>query len=242
MDAVLTLILLGLGILLLVGIYFWDQRPSWLLQRIKQPTTRLDPFQSEVNHTIPTTTIVPDKNPAPMDDLPRFQAARDEPLPAIPPFSTTTTPTTPTTQPAVPPKILQLLIVAPDKPWSAEVVLEAAHLAELVYSPTQHYYQRLQGTAQQTLFCMASLAEPGILPNTLDPTFHTPGLVLFAVLPNPWDGIALFSDMVFTAERIASHLGAQVQGEDHKPLTKQAIQYTQDAILEHRRQMHLGHL
>ncbi|MCU7931301.1 MAG: cell division protein ZipA [Candidatus Thiodiazotropha sp. (ex Codakia rugifera)] len=90
------------------------------------------------------------------------------------------------------------------------------------------------------LFSVASMVEPGIFPKKDIESFSTPGLTLFTQLPGPGDGMAIFSDMLFTAERLAAMLDGELHDDTHSALTKQTIEHLRGQIVEHRRQVQLA--
>ncbi len=87
---------------------------------------------------------------------------------------------------------------------------------------------------------MASLVEPGTFPVKAMDEFDTPGLALFTQLPGPGDSLAIFSDMLFTAQRLAALLNGELQDETHSALTKQTVEHIRSQILEHRRLVQLA--
>ncbi|MCU7905035.1 MAG: hypothetical protein KZQ76_04115 [Candidatus Thiodiazotropha sp. (ex Epidulcina cf. delphinae)] len=102
-------------------------------------------------------------------------------------------------------------------------------------------YQRISGDAGGApLFNLVSMVEPGVFPSKGMERFETPGLTLFAKLPGPGDGMAILSDMLFTAERLAAILDGELQDETHSALTKQTIEHLRGRIVEHRRQVRLA--
>jgi len=94
----------------------------------------------------------------------------------------------------------------------------------------------------RVLFSVASLVNPGHFPFDDMQDFTTPGLMLFTQLPGVRDGLEIYSDMLYTANELAGLLGGTLQDETHSVLSKQTIQHTRDAILEHRRQLRLAKL
>jgi len=72
--------------------------------------------------------------------------------------------------------------------------------------------------------------------------FSTPGLLLFTQLPGVRDGLEIYSDMLYAANELAGILGGVLQDETHSVLSKQTIQHTRDAIMEHRRKLRLAKL
>lgn len=143
--------------------------------------------------------------------------------------------------PSIPAMILQINVVASDPEG-----FEGPDIRRVVEGVGMHLgdmniYHRGEGGAKgSVLFSMASMVEPGTFPRDAWEEFHTPGLTLFAQLPGPQDGVVLFSDMLFTAERIAAELDGELQDETHSRLTKQTIGHIRSQILEHRRRVQLA--
>ena len=234
---ILRFILFSLGVVLIIGIYIAGHRNR--LFRRSTPTQRQqeldnDPVLSDAS----LATIVPDQSSVPVHDLPTLQATHELPPSDMPLFAAAETTAAP--EESVPPLIIQLQVVTRSEPFQAAAVLEAADLTGLIYEDEQQIYLRVHDGPQPIIFRVANLMKPGTLPGVDDADFCTSGLVLFAVLPCAWDGLAVFSDLISTAERIASHLKADVLNEDRKPLTRQSLQFTRDSILDHRRQLHLA--
>ncbi len=103
-------------------------------------------------------------------------------------------------------------------------------------------YHRYDGDPARgrVLFGMASIVEPGTFPTDRLDDFTTPGVILFAQLPGHQDGMVIFSDMLFTAERLAVMLDGHLQDGTHSDLSKQTISHIREGILEHRRQVQLA--
>lgn len=133
--------------------------------------------------------------------------------------------------------IVQIGIMSAGSPFSIAQIRKATSEVDLIYGEMNIYHR--QTDAGHTLFSMASVVEPGTFPAAAGESFSTPGMLLFTQLPSVQDGLAIYSDMLFTAERLATLLDAKLHDEKHNILTKQAIEHTREAILEHRRQMQL---
>ncbi|MEW8210770.1 MAG: cell division protein ZipA C-terminal FtsZ-binding domain-containing protein, partial [Candidatus Thiodiazotropha taylori] len=102
-------------------------------------------------------------------------------------------------------------------------------------------YHRLSSDSRQApQFNLASMVEPGTFPSENVEQFTTPGLTLFTQLPVPGDSMAVFSDLLFTAERLAALLDGELQDDTHSALTKQTIEHLRGQIIEHRRQVQLA--
>lgn len=137
--------------------------------------------------------------------------------------------------------ILQIHVVAADGLFSGEQIVQVARDVELEYGDMNIFHRYdTSGSKRQVVFSMASMVEPGVFPLDKMEEFTTPGLVLFGQLPGPKDGLVAFSDMLFTAERLASLLDGELQDETHSVLSKQTIEHIRERIREHRRQLQLA--
>jgi len=142
--------------------------------------------------------------------------------------------------PALPSKIVQINLVAKGAYFEGNDILRATNETGMEPGEMQIFHRFHQtGKGREALFSMASMIEPGIFPLERMSDFSTPGLTLFARLPGPMDGVAVFADMLFSAERMAAILDGELQDETHSALTKQTIEHIREAILEHRRHIDL---
>lgn len=140
----------------------------------------------------------------------------------------------------LPRKVLVINVVARGgAKLSGEQIQAAVKQVELVPGEMSIYHRRDSADLQATLFSMASMVEPGRFPLKRMREFETPGLTLFTQLPGVRDGMVIYSDMLFTAERLSTLLHADLQDERHHKLTKQSIEHTRTGIIEHRRQLQL---
>ncbi len=142
---------------------------------------------------------------------------------------------------SIPAMILQINVVAKDDSFEGPDILRVMQGVDMHVGDMRIYHRRDgSGGNGPVLFSMASMVEPGMFPIDAMEDFKTPGLTLFAQLPGPQDGLALFSDMLFSTERIANDLGGELQDETHSRLTKQTIGHIRSQILEHRRKVQLA--
>jgi len=135
--------------------------------------------------------------------------------------------------PDLPKKIVQINVMRKSGPFSLAEIQRAAKEVDLHYGEMGIYHR--ETAAKHTLFSMASMVEPGTFPQGKKADFATPGLTLFAQIPGPRDGIAVFSDMLMTAERMATMLDAVLYDDTRSKLTRQSIDHTRDSIAEHLR-------
>ncbi len=137
--------------------------------------------------------------------------------------------------------ILQIHVVAANGLFSGEQIEQVARDVELEYGDMNIFHRYdTNGSKRRVVFSMASMVEPGVFPLDKMDEFTTPGLVLFGQLPGPKDGLIAFSDMLFTAERLAALLDGELQDETHSVLSKQTIEHIRERIQEHRRQLQLA--
>jgi cell division protein ZipA len=267
MDAdILRLIIFVAGVVLILGIYFWDRhkKVNSRIHAIRKAQQGEGPSLSEPPPANITDDIEPD------DETRRFESEvngtaedfEDSELSQIgelvheekqaldqesgleqQAFSFSATDDEPvigeTVPPSAPVLILQLNLLAKNGAMTGEAILEATADVDLTYGEMSIFH-RLEGEAKDVpIFSMASMVEPGTFPEKLE-GFVTPGITLFTQLPGPKDGLAVFSDMLFTAERLAGILDAELQDEGHSDLSKQTVEHMREKILEHRRQVQLA--
>jgi cell division protein ZipA len=265
MDATtLRLILLGTGVLLVVGIYFWDRykRRQWQSGRARRRPRRsaVEPWLGELPADEPAgddlPTLSTDDEAPGGDDLPPGEFVGE---PVVRERWEATDPENETQlsmdlafnaeaesdylhiDPAlldeVPRLILQIVVMSKGEPFDLEQVRQAAKSTDMRYGAMNIFHR--ENERGQVLFSLANVLEPGTFPKKADPDFSTPGLVLFTQLPGVQDGMAIYSDMLFTAERLVALLDGELRDEARNPLTRQAIEHTRDQILEHRRKIQL---
>lgn len=137
----------------------------------------------------------------------------------------------------VPRLIVQINVVTKSQPISYADLNNAAAQVDLEFGDMQIFHR--QTDAGQVLFSMANAVEPGVFPAKAEKNFSTPGVTLFTQLPGAREGLAVYADMLFTAERLAALFDGVLQDETRNKLTKQRIAHTREAIMEHSRQLKL---
>lgn len=246
----LRLILLGLGLLLILGIYLWDRltrkpRSHARVANVERRTPQLgaDVDEPEVAGESGESWTPADADPLQEQSWEEMGADAEPELTGDLSFDALggrdylhETPDSA----ALPSLILQLNLVRPAGKIGGEALAEAMAKVDMTAGDMAIYHRYDAQQSSQVLFSCASLVEPGSFPVDDMAAFHTPGVTLFTRLPGLRDGLAIFSDMLFTAERLAALLDAEVQDESHNPLTKQWVEHKREAILEHRRQLHLA--
>jgi cell division protein ZipA len=98
---------------------------------------------------------------------------------------------------------------AGESPWSGEQLMAALELHGLAYGRYQVYHRNhVDG---RSLFCVASLVEPGTFDIAAMPEQTFPGVTLFAVLPGPADALQTVDELFATARDLAAGLSGVVQ-------------------------------
>ena len=268
MDAdLLRLILLGAGALLIVGIYLWDRHQRAERPMASKARTKVEPsFEEQADEdpwpgarqSGPRRAADRPEEPVadsgetvdwrglddPLEDTADFAAAEaaedDLDFDFNPYDDTDYLHLDPDLAGEMPRLILQIGIVSKGDPFTGEQLEQAAAKVELTPGEMSIYHRYDRQRPGQALFSMASMLEPGKFPLKDMRRYMTPGLVLFTQLPGVRDGMAIYSDMLFTAERLATLLNANLEDEKHSRLTKQSIEHTRSRILEHRRELTLA--
>jgi len=101
--------------------------------------------------------------------------------------------------------------------WSGGQLMAALESQGLAYGKYKVYHRRhVDG---RSLFCVASLIEPGTFDMELMPQQEFRGLTLFAVLPGPAEPLQTIDALLTTARGLAENLTAMVQDEQGLPLS-----------------------
>jgi cell division protein ZipA len=140
----------------------------------------------------------------------------------------------------VPDLIIQINVRAKKAPFDGPAIEKAMQETGLLLSDMAIYQRLASDGSRKVLFNLASMVEPGIFPAKAMADFTTPGLTLFTQLPGPGDSMMTFSDMLYTAERLAAMLVGDLQDESHSALTKQTVEHFRERIMEHKRQIQLA--
>lgn len=257
MDAdQLRLILLALGATLVVLIYGWDRykRSRRRLRSMPRSTLRKQPVFHEEQQ---------DQEES-LDDLPHIHTeADDDP---VAPFQLSEQEAVgrkqadgtqhelefsaieesdyvhmnPDLQEDLPRMVIQIALVRKERPYEGKEIEQSMEDVGLRLGEMDIYHYYDSERSDQVLFSVASMVEPGQFPVSDMEKFTTPGLLLFTQLPGVRDGMLIYSEMLFTAERLAGLMGGTLQDGTHSVLSKQTIEHTRDSILEHRRKVQLA--
>lgn len=202
-------VLLGLGALVLVGVYLWSRGivSRDLLPALPRRKQRTEPV---------------------IGDSPAPTAAEPEPPPLVETVSEE--------EKAKPPpdRIVALRLV----PRAGELPAERA-VAALRNSGLEHgkysIFHRQLGTNREG-FSVASLTEPGTFDVDHLGSTTIAGLSFFVVLPGDGDPVARFDAMVETARALSVELAADLFDERGSSWSSQRERYLREELIEYRHQ------
>ncbi len=129
--------------------------------------------------------------------------------------------------------VIALTVMAPkDRLFTGRAVKNALDNQELHFGEMQIYHRFTLGSRKQSLFSAANIVDPGtFLPAELI-SMKTPGILLFARLPGPVNGLAVLDAMLDCATQMAEQLDGVVCDEQRQPLTDQALESVRGRIFE----------
>ena len=147
---------------------------------------------------------------------PEFQT-ENEPLPAEPDWDL----------------VIALTVMAPkDRLFTGRAIKNALDNQDLHFGDMQIYHRFTLGSRKQSLFSVANIVDPGtFLPAELI-SMKTPGVLLFARLPGPVNGLAVLDAMLDCARQMAEQLDGVVCDEQRQPLTEQTLEALRSRIFE----------
>jgi cell division protein ZipA len=103
--------------------------------------------------------------------------------------------------------------------WSGDQLMAALELHGLAYGRYQVFHRK--HADGRSLFCVASLIEPGTfdIAEMADQEFR--GITLFAILPGPSEPLETLDELIGTARGLAEELSGMVQDPNGMPLSPQ---------------------
>ena len=126
-------------------------------------------------------------------------------------------------------RIVTLRVCALDETrWSGVTLLAALNDHGLAHGRYQVFHRK--HSDGRTLFCAASLVEPGTFNLAQMPSEEYRGLTLFAVLPGPVDAVQTVDALIDTADALAQTLNGEIQDSKGRPLTAEAADALRDDV------------
>ena len=120
-----------------------------------------------------------------------------------------------------PEEILSLSVASRRKFFTGDAIVSAMFAADLSPGPMDIYYR--YDDDREVLFAVASMLNPGTFPQDMS-RFRSSGLSLFARLPGNPNGGEIFEAMYEAAQLLAEKLDGILLGDDHRPLTDEALE------------------
>lgn len=129
--------------------------------------------------------------------------------------------------------VIALTVMAPKgRLFTGRAVKNALDNQDLHFGEMQIYHRFTLGSRKQSLFSAANIVDPGtFLPAELI-SMKTPGILLFARLPGPVNGLAVLDAMLDCARQMAEQLDGVVCDEQRQPLTDEALEAIRARIFE----------
>lgn len=126
-------------------------------------------------------------------------------------------------------KIVTVRVCAPGEArWSGATLLSALELHGLAYGRYQVFHRRhVDG---RSLFCVASLIEPGTFDVARMSSEEFRGITLFAVLPGPVEPLMTVDELLGAARGLAQELSGMVQDHRGMPLSPQRAAALRDDV------------
>ncbi|HEV7358327.1 MAG TPA: cell division protein ZipA C-terminal FtsZ-binding domain-containing protein [Steroidobacteraceae bacterium] len=126
-------------------------------------------------------------------------------------------------------KIVTLRVCAAGEArWSGATLLSALELHGLAYGRHQVFHRRhVDG---RSLFCVASLIEPGTFDVARMSSEEFRGVTLFAVLPGPVEPLLTIDELLGAARGLAQELSGMVQDDKGMPLSPQRAAALRDDV------------
>jgi len=116
--------------------------------------------------------------------------------------------------------------------FAGQLVRTTLDNADLHFGDMQIYHRYTPGVQPQTLFSVANILDPGtLIPDSLTSS-STPGLLMFARLPGPVNGLTLFDDLLETANKIALTLGGVLCNDQRQPISDQEVEAMRSRIFD----------
>jgi cell division protein ZipA len=127
-------------------------------------------------------------------------------------------------------KIITVRVCAPgDVRWSGTALLSALELHGLAYGRYQVFHRR--HSDGRSLFCVASLIEPGTFDVARMSSEEFRGITLFAVLPGPVEPLLTLDELLGAARGLAQELAGMVQDSNGMPMSPQRAAALRNDVL-----------
>ncbi|MBM2829999.1 MAG: zipA [Gammaproteobacteria bacterium] len=226
----LRLILLGVGVLVIAGIYLWGT-----IKQKRDIRSKIENYPSFNHDGIANLKIKPgvnlneDFSVAIAKLISFLHQSRQDVKTDVPELHHVDRVSVP--EDISKEQIIALYITAyPHQSFSGPDILQAIESAGMHFGAMNifHHYGVNQTHSKQVLFSLANMLEPGHFDlDTMD-VFTTTGLAMFMCLPAELEGTAAFDLLLGTAQALADSLSGEVRDAEHKLLNPASIKKMRD--------------
>jgi cell division protein ZipA len=239
----LRLILLGVGIILIIGIYAWERgkrrrhsarrplaaftaRGGRFARRVAgRPGRRGEEAAAEIARTRREPVLGGGEPAGAAADaleptLGQDPARRDDPDVAAAPAGP---------EPPLPGVLVVNVSARVGQQFTGDAVMSAARDVGLIPGDMEILHRFDEATGE-ILFSMANMVKPGTFPFRSMSDFATPGLALFAQLPAARPPLEIYDTLLLTGERLAALLDGRLQDEHRRPLTTESVTRMRERI------------
>ncbi len=163
--------------------------------------------------------------------------------PVLPPAAPAPARTAPAASPAPDAAQLQRIVTirvcaVDDARWSGSQLMAALEAHGLSFGRYQVFHRK--HSDGRSLFCVASLIEPGTFDIAEMPEAEFRGITLFAVLPGPIEPVETLNELFATARGLAEELSGAVQDAKGMPLSPQRAAAMREDIARFQAQLRQG--
>jgi len=224
-------VLLGLGLVVLLGIYLWGKGVFRARRLAKETRQRAEPSlePSEEGERVSPPSESSDEVLGIVAESRRFTGTRTQsgvverkPSPR-----------------RMPEKIVALRLVAKEEPPTAEAVVLALRRHGLEHGLYGIFHKIADNDVNNPVFSVARLTEPGSFDLSNLSETKIPGLSLFLALPGIGDPVARFDAMIDTARALARELGSDLFDEKGSSWSVQRERFIREEMIQYRH--HLEH-
>jgi cell division protein ZipA len=122
-------------------------------------------------------------------------------------------------------RIVSLFVIAREgEPFHGSDIVVAAEKAGLRFGAMHIFHRLVEGRPDAgPVFSMANMVKPGYFNMARIGDLTTPGLTFFITLPGPLAALDAWEAMLPVAQRIAELLGGELQDEDRNALGRQRV-------------------
>lgn len=208
-------VLLGLGVLVIGGVYLWE-RGLVRLPRLRKEPTGPGPAD-EQDRGEAKTVAGPNESSEEESAGPLGASVAAQPLNGAE-------------------RVVTVRFI-PGSEMSGEQVVLALRAAGLRHGHYGIFHRFSDELRDQPLFSVANLTEPGSFDLTTLAETTIPGMSFFMVLPGVGDPVDRFDLMVGTARSLAHELGAELHDEKGSSWSIQRERYVREEIIKYRHQL-----